>query len=60
MLRKLMVGSVAAATMFFASAATAGIDDPFDPCYLNNECFWSTEDMRWYCSDPGVYSLCVS
>ena len=59
MLRKLVAGSLLAGALFAAPAATAGIDDPFDPCFLHAGCFWSTADMRWYCSDPGVYAMCA-
>ena len=60
MIRKFVTGSVVSVVFFLASAATAGPNDPFDPCFLHSGCFWSEGQSRWICSDQSIYAYCLS
>lgn len=56
--RKLVRGSLITTVLFFASAAFAGPNDPFDPCFLALNCFWN--GTTWICANPEIYALCGS
>jgi hypothetical protein len=59
-MRKILTGSILAVGLLLAAPVAANPYNPFDPCYLNNGCWWSEGDARWYCNDANIYALCLS